>query len=381
MSKRHGMFPLTKGACEKGFCDDVVEAPNPGYQLAQTLRIILDAMGGDFAPANEVAGAVEALRQANNEFEVILVGKEEQIKEQLSARNAGGLSYSIVNADEVITMEDSPTAALKHKKNSSLAVGMQLHKEGKADAFVSAGNTGAVLSASTLILGRVKGVSRPTIGAFIPSEQGVCLLVDAGTNVDCRAQHLYEFGVMGSIYAKKIFKYENPTVALLNVGEEKSKGTEVVQEAYKLLASGNVNFIGNVEGRDILKGKAQVVVCDGFVGNIVLKFGESVPSFLKSRLKQFASQSLMKKLIIGISRNSLRASLRDMDYEEHGGVPVLGVNGVSIIGHGGSTPKAIKNMIFKAVEVAKSQINKHIEEALALPSQSTTDGTHYAAVS
>lgn len=349
--------------------------------MGHTLRIILDAMGGDYAPANEVAGAIEALRQTKNEFEVILVGREAQIKEQLSARNAEGLSYSIVNADEVITMEDSPTAALKQKKNSSLAVGMQLHKEGRGDAFVSTGNTGAVLSASTLILGRIKGVSRPTISAFFPSEQGVCLLLDAGTNVDCRAQHLYEFGVMGSIYAKKIFKYENPTVALLNVGEEKLKGTEIVQEAYKLLAGGKLNFIGNIEGRDILKGKAQVIVCDGFVGNIVLKFGESVPSFLKSRLTQFASQSLLKKIIIGISRNSLRFSLKDMDYEEHGGVPVLGVSGVSIIGHGGSTPKAIKNMIFKAVEVAKSQINKHIEEALALPSQAATDGAQYAAVS
>ncbi len=338
-------------------------------------------MGGDYAPANEVAGAIEALRQTNNEFEIIFVGREAQIREQLAVRNAEGLSYSIVNADEVITMEDSPTAALKQKKNSSLAVGMQLHKEGKGDAFVSTGNTGAVLSASTLILGRIKGVSRPTISAFFPSERGVCLLLDAGTNVDCRAQHLYEFGVMGSIYAKKILQYKNPTVGLLNVGEEKLKGTEIVQEAYKLLASGKLNFIGNIEGRDILKGKAQVIVCDGFVGNIILKFGESVPSFLKSRLKQFAGESFLNKIVVGISRNALRLSLKDMDYEEHGGVPVLGVNGVSIIGHGGSTPKAIKNMILKAVEVAKSQINTHIEEALALPSQTATDGAQYAAVS
>lgn len=332
--------------------------------MGRQLRIVLDAMGGDYAPVNEVAGAIQSLRQANNEFEVILVGKEQEIRKELDAQNAQGLSYSIVNADEVITMDDAPTAALKQKKNSSLAVGMQLHKEGKADAFASAGNTGAVLSASTLILGRIKGVSRPTIGAFFPSETGVCLLVDAGTNVDCRAQHLYEFAIMGSIYAKKIFKYENPRVALLNVGEEKHKGTEIVQEAYKLLETSNVNFIGNVEGRDILKGKAQVVVCDGFVGNVVLKFGESIPGFLKSQLKRYAGGSVLRKLLIGMARGSLRASLRDMDYEEFGGLPVLGVNGVSIIGHGSSSAKAIKNMILKAAEVAKSQLNKYIEEAM-----------------
>jgi glycerol-3-phosphate acyltransferase PlsX len=333
--------------------------------LGQKLRIVLDAMGGDHAPSNEVAGAILSLRQAGDEFEVILVGKEEEIRRELAAHNIGGLSCSVVNADDVITMEDPPTAALKQKKNSSLAVGMLLHKEGKADAFASAGNTGAVLSASTLILGRIKGVSRPTIGTFFPSETGVCLLVDAGTNVDCRAQHLFEFAVMGSIYAKRIFRYENPKVGLLNVGEEKSKGTEVVQEAYELLEKSKLNFIGNVEGRDILKGKADVVVCDGFVGNAILKFGESVPSFLKSRLKQFAGGNIFRKMILGLARGSLRASLRDMDYEEFGGVPVLGVNGVSIIGHGKSTPKAFKNMILKAVEVAKSHLNKHIEEAMA----------------
>jgi len=322
-------------------------------------------MGGDFAPAHEVAGALEALRQGKNEFEVIFVGKEREILTEIRRHSAEGLAFSVVNADEVITMDDPPTAALKQKKNSSLAVGMQLHKEGKAEAFASVGNTGAVLSASTLILGRVKGVSRPTIAAFFPSETGVCLVVDAGTNVDCRAQHLYEFGVMGSLYASRVFKYDNPKVGLLNVGEERSKGTEVVQEAYGLLERSNLNFIGNVEGRDILKGKAQVVVCDGFVGNVVLKFGESVPGFLKSKLKQYASGNLIRTLLIGAARGSLRASLKDMDYEEFGGIPVLGVNGVSLIGHGSSSPKAIKNMIFKAAEVAQSQLNTYIEAAMA----------------
>lgn len=322
-------------------------------------------MGGDFAPANEVAGAIESLRQGQGMFEIILVGKEPEIRAELQRHNTEGLPISVVPADQVITMDDPPTAALKQKKNSSLAVGMQLHKDGKAEAFASVGNTGAVLSAATLILGRIKGVSRPTIAAFFPSEQGVCLVVDAGTNVDCRAQHLYEFAIMGSIYVKKIFKYDRPRVGLLNVGEEKSKGTEVVQEAYGLLEKSQLNFIGNVEGRDILKGKAQVVVCDGFVGNVILKFGESVPSFLKTKLKQYASGNFIRTLLIGAARGSLRASLKDMDYEEFGGVPVLGVNGVSLIGHGSSSPKAIKNMILKAAEVAQSELNKYIEEAIA----------------
>lgn len=321
-------------------------------------------MGGDFAPANEIAGAVDALRVSKEEFEVILVGKEPEIQEQLKRHNTAGLPLSIVNADEIITMDDPPTAALKQKKNSSLAVGMQLHRDGKADAFASVGNTGAVLSASTLILGRVKGVSRPTIAAFFPSTKGVCLLVDAGTNVDCRAQHLYEFAVMGSVYVRKVIRHENPTVGLLNVGEERKKGTEAVQEAYALLERSSLNFIGNVEGRDILRGTAEVIVCDGFVGNVVLKFGESVPSFLKSKLKQYASGNIFRTLLIGAARGSLRASLRDMDYEEFGGVPVLGVNGVSIVGHGSSSPKAIRNMVLKAVEVAKSQLNTYIEEAM-----------------
>lgn len=344
------------------------------------VRVVVDAMGGDFSPVNEVAGAVMALRDTRLPLEVILVGREESLRREVQKHQVRGLALSIVHAPEVITMEDSPTAALKQKRESSLAVAMRMHQEGKADAFVSAGNTGAVLSASTLILGRVKGVSRPTIGTFIPSERGVCLLLDAGTNVDCRPQHLYEFGVMGSIYFSKIYHKDNPTVALLNVGEEELKGNEVVLEARKLLAASRLNFIGNVEGRDILKSKADVVVCDGFVGNIVLKFGESVPHFLKSRLMNVAKQSIIKKILVGLARPTLRAALRDMDPNEHGGVPVLGVNGVSIIGHGSSSAVGIKNMILRAVEVSRIQLNKYIEDALsAVPMATTTQPSGSAA--
>jgi glycerol-3-phosphate acyltransferase PlsX len=328
------------------------------------LRIAVDAMGGDFAPVREVSGAVDALRQSNNAFEVILVGKDAAIQEQLRKCDAQGLSCSTMDCSEVITMEDAPTAALKQKKDSSLAVGMRLHQEGKVDAFVSAGNTGAVLSAATLILGRIKGVSRPTIGTFLPSVGGPCLLLDAGTNVDCRARHLFEFAIMGSIYYGLMLKKERPSVALLNVGEEKGKGTEVVNEAYNMLEKSTLNFLGNVEGRDILNHKADVVVCDGFVGNIVLKFGESVPGFLKSRLKQYANEGWLQKVIVGLAKGSLRNSLKDMDPNAEGGVPVLGARGVAIIGHGSSTSTGIKNMILRGAEVARIQLFQHIEEAM-----------------
>lgn len=336
-------------------------------------KIVLDAMGGDFAPANEVAGALLALREHPGAFELILVGDERRLSEELKKHDAGSVPISVVHASEIITMHDPPTAAVKTKKDSSIAVGMTLHKEGKADAFASAGNTGAMLSASTLILGRIRGVSRPTIGAFFPSLKGVCILLDAGTNVDCRPQHLLEFAVMGSLYASRVLKYANPTVGLLSVGEEDTKGSSVTIETNKLLRTSRLNFVGNIEGRDILAGKAQVIVCDGFVGNIVLKFGESVPAFLKSRLRGYADRGFVQKLRIGLVRTPLRQSLKDMDYEEVGGVPVLGVNGVSIIGHGSSTPKAIKNMIVRAYEVATSQLNPSIEKAMEALADAGTD--------
>jgi glycerol-3-phosphate acyltransferase PlsX len=329
------------------------------------LKIALDAMGGDFAPEREVSGAVEALRESRNAFEVVLVGNEQAIRTELAKHNTSGLPISVVPASQVITMEDSPTAAVKAKKDSSLAVGVRLHQEGKVQAIASAGNTGAVLSASTLILGRIKGVSRPTIGTFIPADKGVCLMLDAGTNVDCRAQHLYEFAIMGSIYFSLMRKKERPTVALLNVGEERSKGTEIVLQAFELLEKSGLNFMGNVEGRDILRAKADVVVCDGFVGNIVLKFGESVPRFLKSRMLAYAERGLLNKILAGIARFPLKAALRDLDPNNEGGVPVLGVNGVSIIGHGSSSVKGIKNMVLRAAEVAATGLNSRIEEAIA----------------
>ncbi|MFA6540176.1 MAG: phosphate acyltransferase PlsX [Bacteroidota bacterium] len=335
-------------------------------QPNKQLRIALDAMGGDFAPAHEVQGAVECLRQSNNRFHVILVGDETKITAELAKHNAAGLNCSIVHAPDVIDMHDSPVVSIKTKPNSSLVKGITLHKEGDADAFVSPGNTGAVTAASTLILGRIPGVSRPSVAAIFPSEKGPVLIVDAGAVSDCKPHFLFEFGVMGSIYSEYVFKKKNPRVGLLNIGEEESKGNELVKETYKIFSEkkGAMNFAGNIEGRDILKGTVDVVVCDGFVGNVLLKFAESIPGYLKFQFKKFADAGLLNKLKIGILRGSLKEIFRDMDYTEFGGIPLLGVNGVTIIGHGGSPPKAIKNMLFRAEEVVNQKINQHIQERL-----------------
>ena len=327
-------------------------------------------MWGDSAPAAVVEGALDALAESPGKFSVILVGRDDAIgielrKHPASAQAERSKQLRVHHADEIIEMHDSPNAALKTKKKSSIAIGLTLQHEGHADAFCSAGNTGAVLSASTLILGRLKGVGRPTIGALMPTAgQQPCLLLDAGANVDCRARHLYEFGLMGAMYFSAMYGKTHPAVGLLSIGEEDTKGNEVSLEAFELLKSSSLRFVGNVEGRDILKGEVQVVVCDGFVGNIILKFGESIPAFLKAKFTQFAEQGLREKAMALASRGTLRSVMRVMDYQEAGGVPLLGVNGVSIIGHGRSTPKAIKNMILLAEKMVEQQVNQRIQDSL-----------------
>lgn len=326
-------------------------------------------MGGDFAPANVVSGAIEAVRESGGRFSVVLVGREGLVRDEI--RKAAGRSglvdpnlCSVANASEVIDMHDSPTSALKTKRDSSISVGLTLQREGKVDGFVSAGNTGAVMSASTLILGRVKGVARPTIGAMIPSAKDPCLLVDAGANVDCRPRHLFEFGVMGSVYVRVMLERSSPRVGLLSIGEEDSKGNEVTLEALSLFKKSRLNFVGNVEGRDLLKGDVDVVVCDGFVGNVLLKFGESVPEFFRAKFRAFADNNILNKVTAVIARNGLRSVMKTLDYQEHGGVPLLGVNGVSIIGHGRSTPKAFKNMIYRAEEMVRRGVGTLIQNAM-----------------
>ncbi len=327
--------------------------------------IAVDAMGGDFAPANVIAGVVEALRESGDKFQICLVGRKEQIDRELEARGFPPGKISVVHAPDIIEMQDSPNVALKSKKHSSISVGLGLVRDGKANAFVSAGNTGAVFSASALILGRIKGVGRPTIGALIPTTTTGCLLVDAGANVDCRPRHLFEFGVMGSIYVSTMLGKANPRIGLLNIGEEKSKGNEASLEAFALFKQSRLNFAGNVEGRDILRGVVDVVVCDGFVGNILLKFGESIPAFIKAKFTAYAARTIKNKLVAIVARDGMRSVMKELDYQEHGGVPILGVNGVSIIGHGSSTPKAFKNMMFRAEEMVKKNVNMLIQETVA----------------
>lgn len=329
-------------------------------------------MGGDYAPANVVAGACQALHESGGRFRVAFFGPEDTLRAALrdQASQPGGHTpsehlYSIVHAPEVIDMHDLPTAALKTKRRSSISVGLHHQRDGLADAFVSAGNTGAVLSAATLILGRIRGIGRPTIGALIPTAKEPCLLVDAGANVDCRPQHLLEFAVMGSIYVGAMRNIPDPRVGLLSIGEEDSKGNEASLAALKLLRKSGLHFAGNVEGRDIFSGELDVVVCDGFTGNILLKFGESVPHFLKTKFQAFAKASLTNSVIVLLARNGLRRVMKEMDYQEAGGVPLLGVNGVVIIGHGKSSPKAIKNMIFRAEEMIQKAVNVQIQEKLA----------------
>ncbi|MBI5647402.1 MAG: phosphate acyltransferase PlsX [Ignavibacteriae bacterium] len=321
-------------------------------------------MGGDFAPEAAVRGALECVADPRCDFGVVLFGDEQRIQPFLPA---GPLpeGITVVHTRETIGMGESATTALKSKRDSSIVRALEAHKAGEVHGFISAGNTGAVMAASTLILGRLPGVARPTIGTFLPSQKGWTLVIDAGANVDSKPHHLAQFGVMGAVLTELLRGVENPSVGLLNVGEEEGKGNEATIEAYKLLKNAPLRFAGNVEGRDILKGTVDVVVCDGFTGNIILKFAESIPGFLKAKFTELAQRGLVAKLSLGLLRSPMRAMMKEWDYQEHGGVPLLGVNGVSIIGHGSSSPRAIKHMILKAKEMIDRRVNERIAEAMA----------------
>ena len=330
----------------------------------QKCRIAIDAMGGDFAPDNVIVGTVAALSLIKN-AELFLIGVEKEIISSLKKNNLSFNKSNIINTPQVIEMGESPTNALKLKPDSSIVVGAKMVKEKKADAFVSAGNTGAMMAASTLITGRIEGVGRPTIGAQLPNIFGNCSLYDVGAGKDARAIHLLEYAIMGSIYAKEIDGISNPKVGLLSMGEEEGKGNEVANEAYDLLKNSNLNFIGNVEGRDLLTKEVDVVVCDGFVGNILLKFGESVPKLLKHLLQQTAKKNFLDAIKIMLVKSTMKKALKSLDYQEHGGVPLLGINGISIIGHGSSTPKAITNMILKAKKMFDNKLVEKIQRSIS----------------
>ncbi len=327
------------------------------------VRIAVDAMGGDFAPEYPVLGAIEAA-QEHKGLEVILVGPEKEINDVIAKQNVQLSNLKVVNADEWVTMDDSPADVFKAKPNSSLNVALKMQREKQADALVSAGNTGAVLSHSTLRLGRIQGIGRATIGAELPSIKGSTLVFDVGATVDCRPDHLVEYAIMGSIFSKYIYKKDNPKVGLLSIGEERSKGNELSLAAIEMLEKAPINFVGNVEGGDILRGTVDVVICDGYVGNILLKMAESVLDLFKFKLREYSEKGFFQKIWIGMMYGTLKRILKKFDYQEQGGTPLLGVNGISIIGHGKSTPYAIKKMIFRAEEVSRLEINNKIEKVL-----------------
>lgn len=329
----------------------------------EKITIVIDAMGSDNAPKSEVEGAVDTIN-SNSAIDLILTGKEDLIANELRKHSYNTNRITIVNCDEVIDMQENPTEAFRKKQNSSIAVGLNLVKDKKADGFISAGNTGAVMAFSLLTLGRISNVSRPTIGSPFPTDKGLSIVFDVGANVDSKPIHLLEFAVMGSIYANHIFKTDNPRVALLNIGEESTKGDYLSTEAYKLLEKSGLNFIGNIEGRDVLRGKAEVIVCDGFVGNVILKFTESVMDVLKNKIRKYSDEHFFQRIWIALFYKTLKKILKDFDYQEYGGVPLLGVNGVSLIGHGRSSPKAIKTMILKAEQMVRLKVTDVIKEKI-----------------
>lgn len=325
--------------------------------------IALDAMGGDNAPLVTVRGASQALKENQNRFDILLVGKKFEIERIIKEENLQFPPQNIIDASEVIAMDDVPTTALK-SKDSSMAVCVDLINQGKAHAFVSAGNTGAVMALATIRLGRIEGINRPALGTIVPTLKNKCLVLDVGANVDTKPSNLFEFAVMGSVYMQEIFGVNNPRIGLLSVGEEDSKGNEVTLAANKILRNSKLNFYGNVEGRDVLKGDVDVIVCDGFVGNVVLKFAEGFLHFLVKKLRESAEESFINKLKIGISKGVLKDILKVFDYQEYGGVPLFGINGITIIGHGSSSELAIKNMIFRAYETYEHRIVDRIREAI-----------------
>jgi len=329
------------------------------------MRIALDAMGGDLAPQATVEGAYLYQKETHSKHQLVLIGHKNVLNAEIEKH--GSLSdnnIEIVHAEEIIGMEESPTEALKQKKDSSMQVGLRLHKESTVDAFVSAGNTGAQMAASLLHLGRIPGVNRPAIGSFLPSERGMVFLIDVGANADCKPLNLLQFGLMGSIYVDHIYRTPDLSVGLLNIGEEEKKGNECSQAAFKLMQERLRGFKGNVEGRDILKGVVDIVVCDGFVGNIILKFAESVIGVLAKNFRRNLGTNLFINLGALLVKPAFSEMRRNYDYQEYGGVPLLGVNGISIICHGSSTPKAIKNAISVAERMIKSKVNDHIARTL-----------------
>jgi glycerol-3-phosphate acyltransferase PlsX len=328
--------------------------------------LALDAMGGDNAPSSTVEGAILAAKTLK--AKIILVGPEKLIVQELfkhhKKHNITSLDIDIVNATEIITMDEHPAKAVRNKKNSSLSVCAKLVSEGKADAFVSMGNSGAAMAAALFYLKRIEGVLRPAIASPFPTLSGYCVIADAGANMDCKPEHLFQFALMASSYASTVMNVKNPKVGLVSIGEEDTKGNELTLAVSGLLKKTNLNFVGNIEGRDIPRGAADVVICDGFVGNVVLKFGEGLAEMMIRLVKKGFKDHPFAWASIPFLWLAIRDLMKKVDYSEMGGVPLLGVNGVCFIGHGRSNAKAVKNALFSGAKAVEHNFVKSIEKIL-----------------
>lgn len=334
--------------------------------MEEKVRVALDAMGGDNAPTEVVKGAVEAVNEKNT-IQVLLVGREDVIQKELTKYTYDKERIQIVNADEVITNDEAPVMAIRKKKNSSIVVGLSQVKNGEADAFVSAGSTGAVLVGGQLLAGKIKGVERAPLAPLIPTVNGVSLLIDCGANVDARASHLLQFAKMGSIYMENVVGVKQPRVAIVNIGAEEEKGNMLVKEAYPMLKNCNdINFIGSIEARNIPYGEADVIVCEAFVGNVILKLYEGLSAALVSEIKKGLKSTTKSKIGAALALPALKNTLKQFDASEYGGAPLLGLNGLVVKTHGSSTYKEIKNSIIQCSLFKEQNINEKIKENILL---------------
>jgi phosphate acyltransferase len=328
--------------------------------------IAVDAMGSDRAPKPEVEGAILAVRHF--EVEVLLVGKEDELRQELARHpSAAGLPIDVVHASEVIGMEEKAAQAVRSKRDSSLRVGLRLVREGRAGGFVSAGNTGAAMATAKMVLGALPGVDRPALAAVFPTAiaGNASLMLDVGANVDCKPTNLEQFAVMGEIYYRKIFGSSRPRVGILSIGEEESKGNDLTRQAHLLLKQLPLNFVGNVEGRDLYNGSVDVVVCDGFIGNVALKVSEGLVETVRSILKESLQATIASQVGFLLSRKAFDDFKKRLDYSEYGGAPLLGIRGVCIVAHGSSNSNAIKNAIRVAAELVDGNVNSTIEQEIA----------------
>jgi len=330
------------------------------------MRIVVDAMGGDYAPGVVIDGTLAAIKEYD--VDVILAGDRPKVEALLKKHNYHGAKITVHHAPEAIGMCESAATSVRRKRNSSIVLGINLVKEGKADAFFSAGNTGAVVCAGTLGLGLLPGIERPGIALVTPSLKGVSLIIDVGANIDPKPNQLLQYGIMADIYCKDILNKSNPSVGLLNIGEEEAKGTGLIREAYELLEKSKLNFSGNVEGKDLFSGKCDIIICDGFVGNVALKVSESAAEAIQTFLKRHLLSNIFGKIGLIFMLPSLKRFKKELDYAEYGGATLLGVNGVVIIGHGRSNKKAIKNAIRVAKEEVERNVNAKILDGIKLNS-------------